>query len=53
MERIEYYRQCIRNLLSEQASTENSNPDVGCQLVFDTEHDRYQKKSEKEFKPSR
>ncbi|KYC37733.1 XisI protein [Scytonema hofmannii PCC 7110] len=42
MERIEYYRQCIRNLLSEQASMENSNPDVECQLVFDKEHDHYQ-----------
>ena len=42
MERIEYYRQCIRNLLTEQASVENSNPDVECQLIFDPEHDHYQ-----------
>lgn len=42
MERIEYYRQCIRNLLTEQASVEKNNPNVECQLVFDTEHDHYQ-----------
>jgi hypothetical protein len=42
MERIEYYRQCIRNLLTEQASVEKRNSDVDSQLIFDTEHDHYQ-----------
>ncbi len=42
MEKIEYYRQCIRNLLTEQAGFQVSNTDVECQLIFDTEHDHYQ-----------
>jgi XisI protein len=42
MDRIENYRQYIRNLLIEQATLENANSDVECQLIFDKEHDHYQ-----------
>lgn len=42
MERLEHYRQCIRKLLTEQATLEERNPDIECQLVFDAEHDHYQ-----------
>ena len=42
MERLEYYRQCIRKLLTEQATVEEGNLDVECQLIFDEEHDHYQ-----------
>ena len=42
MERLEYYRQCIRKLLTEQATMEAGNPDIECQLIFDAEHDHYQ-----------
>lgn len=42
MERLEYYRQCIRKLLASQATWEDDNPDIECQLIFDAEHDRYQ-----------
>lgn len=42
MERVENYRQCIRQLLTKQATLEDSNPDLECQLIFDVEHDHYQ-----------
>ncbi|MFP5269622.1 element excision factor XisI family protein [Coleofasciculus sp.] len=42
MERLEHYRQCIRKLLSQQATGVEGNPDVECQLIFDAEHDHYQ-----------
>lgn len=42
MERLEHYRQCIRKLLTEQATMEAGNPDIECQLIFDAEHDHYQ-----------
>ncbi len=42
MERLEYYRQCIRKLLTEQAILEGYTPEIECQLVFDAEHDHYQ-----------
>jgi hypothetical protein len=28
MERIDYYRQCIRKLLTEKAAEEGDNPDI-------------------------
>ncbi len=40
MERLEQYRQIIREILGEHATT--NDPDIECQLIFDTEHDRYQ-----------
>jgi hypothetical protein len=44
MERLEQYRQAIRQLLTAHASFEQSNPDpeIECQLIFDAEHDHYQ-----------
>lgn len=44
MERLEQYRQAIRQLLTAHATLEqnNSNSDIECQLIFDTEHDHYQ-----------
>lgn len=42
MERLDRYRQSIRQLLSNQAESEPESTEVECQLVFDTEHDRYQ-----------
>ncbi|MBP5977705.1 XisI protein [Brasilonema sp. CT11] len=42
MERIEFYRQYIRNLLTKEAALDEGNYNVESQLVFDTEHDHYQ-----------
>ena len=44
MDRLEKYRQIICQLLTSHANpeSENSDLDVECQLVFDTEHDHYQ-----------
>ncbi|HAX88287.1 MAG TPA: XisI protein [Cyanobacteria bacterium UBA11370] len=42
MERVEYYRQCIRKLLTAQMTWEQGNADIECQLIFDVEHDHYQ-----------
>ena len=42
MERVKYYRQCVRKLLSEQVIPQEDNPDIECELVFDVEHDHYQ-----------
>jgi hypothetical protein len=40
MDKLEYYRQCIRKLLMEQSIEENLDQDVECQLIFDSEHVR-------------
>lgn len=42
MEKLEQYRQCVRQILTAQANLENQNPEIECQLIFDTEHDHYQ-----------
>ncbi|MEG4810960.1 XisI protein [Microcoleus sp. F8-D3] len=43
MERIDQYRQFIRQLLTSHANLDNNSElDVECQLVFDTEQDHYQ-----------
>lgn len=36
MERIELYRQCIRDLLTKEATLDERNSNVESQLVFDT-----------------
>jgi hypothetical protein len=43
MERIEEYRNCIRQLLTNKLNLEqsDSNAEIECQMIFDTEHDRY------------
>ncbi|GAP97368.1 XisI protein [Leptolyngbya sp. NIES-2104] len=42
MERLEQYRQSIRQMLTTQADVEQEQGSVECQLVFDTERDHYQ-----------
>jgi hypothetical protein len=44
MERIAQYRKTIRQLLTNRVSSERDNlhPEIESQLIFDTEHDRYQ-----------
>jgi hypothetical protein len=44
MERVERYRQIVRQLLTSQANVESSNSEseIECQLLFDSERDRYQ-----------
>ncbi|WP_373529746.1 XisI protein [Nostoc sp.] len=42
MERVEQYRQSIRQVLTSHATFESSNSHIESQLVFDTEHDHYQ-----------
>jgi hypothetical protein len=40
MEKITKYRQIVRELLTAHATTDD--PNIECQLIFDTEHDHYQ-----------
>lgn len=42
MERIEFYRQHIQNLLTQEATLDDGNPNIESQLIFDREHDHYQ-----------
>lgn len=44
MERLDHYRQAVRNLLGAHASVEPalSQPEIESQLLFDSEHDHYQ-----------
>ncbi len=44
MEKLEKYRLLIRQLLNNHATLEanNSDSEIECQLIFDTEHDHYQ-----------
>jgi hypothetical protein len=40
MEKLAKYRQIVRELLIAHSTT--TEPDIECQLIFDTEHDHYQ-----------
>lgn len=42
MERLEHYRQSIRQLLASHANSAGGDSEVECELVFDPEHDHYQ-----------
>ncbi|MCY7277031.1 MAG: XisI protein [Phormidesmis sp. CAN_BIN44] len=42
MERLDKYRQYVRQLLTAQAEFDQNSSDVECQLLFDVEHDHYQ-----------
>lgn len=42
MERLNEYRQYVKQLLSSQAAADQAQEGVECQLIFDTEHDHYQ-----------
>jgi hypothetical protein len=33
MERVEHYRQCIRQLLNQEATVAEEGPDIECQLI--------------------
>ena len=41
MDQLNYYRQCLRDLLTRYASYSQKDSEIETQLVFDTEHDRY------------
>lgn len=40
MEKLAKYRQIIREILTSHSNTQE--PNIECQLIFDTEHDHYQ-----------
>ncbi|MCF2148070.1 XisI protein [Desmonostoc muscorum LEGE 12446] len=42
MDKLEQYRQCIQNLLSNYAATPIANGEIESQTVFDLQQDRYQ-----------
>ena len=42
MERVEQYRQWVRQLLTDQARAGYSDSTIESQLLFDSEHDHYQ-----------
>ncbi|MBW4619095.1 MAG: XisI protein [Cyanosarcina radialis HA8281-LM2] len=44
MERVNSYRQIVRQLLTSQVNVDsgNSESEIECQLLFDSERDRYQ-----------
>jgi hypothetical protein len=42
MERLEQYRQWVRQTLTVQASQKTNDSEIDCQLIFDSEHDHYQ-----------
>ncbi len=42
MDKIQHYRQLIRDILTEEASPYNHSEDVDPTLIFDAEHDHYQ-----------
>ena len=41
MDRLDYYRQCIKNLLLESGEAPPVNGEIEVELVFDKERDRY------------
>jgi XisI protein len=42
MEKLNQYRQYLRQLLTAQAKSDQNETNIECQLVFDTENDHYQ-----------
>ena len=42
MDKLERYRQCLQNLLSNYVATPISNGEIESQTVFDLQHDHYQ-----------
>jgi predicted ester cyclase len=42
MEKLNQYRQYLRQLLTAQAESDQNETNIECQLVFDTENDHYQ-----------
>jgi len=41
MDRLNYYRQCVKQLLTEQVNKGQNQPEIESQLIFDQERDRY------------
>lgn len=41
MDKLEYYRQCIKTLLQVQSSHPSNSADIESQLIFDQEGDHY------------
>jgi hypothetical protein len=42
MAKIDYYRQTVRDILTEYSQIESANEEVEAELIFDLERDRYQ-----------
>ncbi|GAA6621324.1 XisI protein [Scytonema sp. NUACC26] len=42
MDKLDKYRQCIQNLLTEYVAVPIANGEIDSQTVFDTQQDRYQ-----------
>jgi hypothetical protein len=42
MDKLQQYRDLIRQILTEQSQPYNHSSDVEAEVIFDTEHDRYQ-----------
>lgn len=42
MDKIEQYRQFIKQILTEHVQTESNSETVKAELIFDSEHDHYQ-----------
>ncbi|NJK35989.1 MAG: XisI protein [Oscillatoriales cyanobacterium SM2_2_1] len=42
MDKLDFYRQCIQDILSEYASIPVSNGKIDTHLIFDVQRDRYQ-----------
>ena len=42
MDKVERYRQLIKQILTEHAQTATSEDTVKAELIFDSEHDHYQ-----------
>ena len=41
MDKLNYYRKCLQDLLARYASYSKDEPDIETQLIFDTERDHY------------
>lgn len=41
MDRIDYYRQCVKNFLTEYSNYGSQQPDMETQLIFDPVNDHY------------
>jgi XisI protein len=41
MDRLNYYRQCLRQFLTDYANARSGEAGMEIQLIFDTEHDHY------------
>ena len=49
MDKLNYYRQCLREFLTQYASYGSQDQNMETQLIFDTENDHYQYQRSIEF----